>query len=208
MDNPLQTMYPRMHALKERARERLRSDADKREDLLALKAETAKAIASEVLPRILGGDWVVARKAVDRLMPRTWMFSSAASNLFDHPMQFCRKGRGALRWPDAVLAGEPYIPGLSTGSARAFAEDCGIGMWSSRGLSTWFPDFTMLVLAARGLPADPEPYGFELVAPEIPMELPDRPLTPYEKTILAQNGHGALQRHLAEQAHLRKPRAA
>jgi hypothetical protein len=80
--------------------------------------------------------------------------SSYVHALFDHHLTFRRKGtRGRLTWSNAVVVGMPY-DGAWCGDPAAVSEAsewflaAGVGLWTRRDLSSWYPGWTRLVIAS------------------------------------------------------------
>jgi hypothetical protein len=93
--------------------------------------------------------------------------------LFDHPLHYRRVGaKGPLTWKIGILIGRPYNVFDEHGTAQSAARTSAagvalahsVGIWARRDLSAWFPGATSLVIAARGLPDDPERFGFIALA--------------------------------------------
>lgn len=90
-------------------------------------------------------------------------------SLFDHPLSFRKLGtRGPTTWINTVVFGQPY--GLPSGSdvpavIEWLAGKC-VTIWWRKDLSMWYPGWTVLVLAARGLKTKcAADFGFEETAP-------------------------------------------
>jgi len=145
-----------------------------------LEDETQRVVcdlyATEMLPEILGGIW----KKTDSTV---WIPSTGCGRrpvfsdyheLFDHPLQYRRRGaKGAATWQNWVIFGRPYNTFDQEGSvnprhrdlAAHLAAQCAVGVWVRRDLSAWYPGWTALVVAARGVRAqDADALGFEALA--------------------------------------------
>jgi hypothetical protein len=155
---------------------RWRAERAARAGSVAAQLATDQALAGEVLPAILGGQWARSKTAfINRVLePRNWGHVRGASHdLFDHQEVFRRKGpRGPTTLENAALIGQPYNLFRKSGelsedalfAARSLAERYRLSVWASTSLSPWVPGATALVIAARGLPNRAADYGFVQLA--------------------------------------------
>jgi hypothetical protein len=131
------------------------------------------AYAGEMLPAILGGEWIRSRVSLHaRGRSRgSYVYIAGEVGLFDHPIHFrSRHSKGRLTWDNCVIIGQPYLSlrgpdgerdKLSVGMATELRETFGVGVWARDDLSAWYPGWTVLVLAARGLkPEKAADFGF------------------------------------------------
>jgi hypothetical protein len=137
------------------------------------QANVVSAYASELLPAILGGSWKQTDSTVwsPGLMRRP--VYSDYHGIFDHPVQFRRRGaKGPSTWKNWIILGRPYGLFDDDGSVNPRHRDLAVhlsaredvGVWARADLSAWFPGWTSLVVAARGLRAADAPR-FGLIPP-------------------------------------------
>lgn len=125
-----------------------------------------KGIAGELLPALLGGTWVESDSP-----EYNWPIQPKSECApFDHPCLYRRRGaRGRPTWNNSALIGQPY-EGPSAFHAEAWAIVAGLAregvtLWHSKQHSYWFPDWTTLIVAARGVePARATALGFQHVS--------------------------------------------
>ena len=140
------------------------------------QANVVSAYATELLPAILGGSWKQTDSTVwtpSHSLMRTPVYSDY-HEIFDHPVQFRRSGaKGPSTWKNWVIIGRPYNTFDADGSVNPRHRDLAghlatredVSAWARRDLSAWFPGWTSLVVAARGLHAEDAPkFGFEAPA--------------------------------------------
>ena len=121
--------------------------------------------ADELLPALLGGEW----KHTSSGPPLCIRVTSA---LLDHAEVFCRRGaRGPLTLENAAVIAAPYGQGPERRLPHGADDDAaelailGLGVWTRSDLSAWYPGWTQLVLAARGLlREDAQRWGFRVLA--------------------------------------------
>ena len=137
----------------------------------AARRATDTAIAVELLPTIFGGEWQTAAADPCELL--------GIDQHTIHGLSLLANGSDVVFVPkhapdrpslsSAVLVGQPCVDlGANSDPNGDVASECaryltwerGVSVWASAELSTFWPGDTMLVLIARGLPADPTTYGF------------------------------------------------
>lgn len=131
--------------------------------------------ASEILPATLGGEWRHTHATLYVPSPgRPRAYVAGSVGLFDHPLHFRReRPKGKLTWSNCALIGQPYLSKRADGTrdqwslaeAAALITDYGVGVWARDDLSAWYPGWTTLVLAAKGLRPDAAAsFGFTALA--------------------------------------------
>jgi hypothetical protein len=137
----------------------------------AARSAMVETYGSELLPAILGGEWKLTKRELVVRMRSQEVWWPCCSPLFDHPLNFRLRSRGALTWKNCAAIGHPYIlyDNIERTSldkrmllkAEGLARRFGIGIWARPDLSAWYPGRTSLVIAALGLaPARAAEFGF------------------------------------------------
>ena len=129
------------------------------------------ALATDLLPPLLGGAWRPTQIG-SLIRPGEW--SLLTRPLVDHARAFRRAdARGPTTWRNAVLVSEPYGVFDRTGApaadalaqARRIRAELGVGVWGRADLSPWYPGWTALVLIAADLRPDAAArFGFTPLA--------------------------------------------
>jgi hypothetical protein len=142
-------------------------------DLCAAQAEASQAYADELLPDILGGQWIATRHYG---WPPFYHANnhSIGSPIYDHEIVFRQRGiRGPNSWQTCAVISQPYNALAVDGEPRPSFEQAAIaltaqhnvGVWVRADLSSWFPGSTSLVVIARGLRRElAQHFGFRSVA--------------------------------------------
>jgi hypothetical protein len=176
-------VYPRVEAAAALSREALSIARDEKEWRKRAAYDAARvaeraAFAEELLPSIFPGtQWAASQTWIGRLLNQKGRYDSPlmdlVHDLLDHGAVFRRRGsRGPTTWGNAAIIGQPYnafgnggeFQEAAIAEARLLAE-LGVGVWISRELSTWYPGWTSLVVAAHGLqPQEAEKHGFLVLA--------------------------------------------
>ena len=138
-----------------------REAAGRQDEQGAAWADANDAYANELLPCLLGGEWVVSRRGVFRLVGLN------LRPLFDHPGCFRRKGiRGPNRWDNCAIVAHPYnLDGADQQLAELRRQ--GVGVLVGDELSAWNPGSTVMTIAAADLHRRPVPAGFRLLETDI-----------------------------------------
>jgi hypothetical protein len=127
--------------------------------LAALDRETdnaaRNAYATELLPALLNGQW-------QSTQGWSLLEYQGCLPLFDHASVFRLRGRRAPNsWTICAVVAHPYArpePNIPVWP--------GVTVWTRPDLSSWYPNSTWLVVAARGLAdRDPAQFGFTAVTP-------------------------------------------
>jgi hypothetical protein len=142
-------------------------DDDEGPDFNAAQQRAIDAYSSELLPRVLGGEWSRGKPGV----PWSDRYSL---ELFNHPIWFRRRdARGPRTWRDCAVLRNPYRREVvaETGelaldfltAARPLLERR-IGIWMNSELSWWYPGQAICVLVAAGLESEQASgFGFRPV---------------------------------------------
>jgi hypothetical protein len=139
------------------------------------------AYASEMLPAVLDGEWVRTQHSIK--VPKeersaSYYFGSRQSGLIDHPRTYRRRGsRGMITLKCAVCIAHFYnvfgrgedrgksISQSMRDEATSLCDMYQVSVWVRPDLSSWFPDWTCVVLCGRGLPHNgAEEFGFIALA--------------------------------------------
>lgn len=139
------------------------------------RADWSRAVAEDLLPAVLGGEWRQAKHAPNTI--RRGRFGGLEyepiPQLFDHRTRYRMRGTsGPATWANTVLAAEPYRWPIGDLLSMDFIEDYhrlakafNVGVWAARHLSVWYPGKTTLVLVGRGLLRETaRKFGFTRVA--------------------------------------------
>ena len=169
------TNYPRLSAAIARAVSAHGRHAEKCTncELCAAQAEALQAYADELLPHLLGGQWIVTQRYG---WPPFYHANSHSigSPIYDHEIVFRQRGiRGPSNWRTCAVISQPYnaldrngelLPSFHE-AATALAAQHNVGVWARNDLSSWCPGWTNLVVIARGLhPELAQHFGFQSVA--------------------------------------------
>jgi hypothetical protein len=133
-------------------------------ELCVARGRARIACADELLPAVLGGEWMLTKGA--------WPPIEEVQNttVFDHWTSFRRRGmRGPCSWRDGAIVWQPYNHVFRNdvfyppfvARAQTLADRYGVGVWVSPELSFYYPGSSVLVLLARGLaPERAARFGF------------------------------------------------
>jgi hypothetical protein len=156
------TKYPRLAAAIERAQSPHTRECAHNEAL--------KAYADELLPDILGGQWMLTERYTWPPFYRVKKYEGVDDPIYDHETVFRQRGcRGTNNWRTCAVISQPYNalePNSELRSAAtALTAQYNVGIWLRADLSSWLPGRTSLVLIARRLRSDwAQNFGFHSIA--------------------------------------------
>lgn len=125
-----------------------------------------RAYADELLPTVLGGEWELDKGISAQPSPD---YRNLIAPIYDHHAMLHRRGaRKPHKWHNCAIVSQPYDHVFKNGAFSATAQAlqlCGIGIWVSHELSSWYPGSTVLALVAAGLTPELAPlFGFRTMS--------------------------------------------